>query len=157
MEYISYHDSSNLALTCNEKYSKTITARGWTESGALDFIACYLDGKYVQTLRFYPTGVLKSIDSYSDNHYDGSLYVSAINFRANGTFESEESCSAETTIKRSGDLEIIKSISRVSYIKRWAETGIIQEEGPIKDDKPIGEWNYYDAQGRLLRTENFGN
>jgi antitoxin component YwqK of YwqJK toxin-antitoxin module len=36
-------------------------------------------------------------------------------------------------------------------------TGVLEREGMYKNNKRVGIWKYYDAEGKLIREENRGD
>ena len=39
----------------------------------------------------------------------------------------------------------------------WYENGTIQLEAYFNEYRPIGLWKYYDANGKLIKTEKYNN
>jgi antitoxin component YwqK of YwqJK toxin-antitoxin module len=98
----------------------------------------------LKAVEYYPTGKVESIEEYSNNL---KYYIKFNFYYSNGNPQSI--------------LEIVDPKKLIYTSKKYYKDGQLKEEGfrrydPTTGDyKRIGEWKFYNLQGKLIKTINY--
>ena len=141
--------------------------RNYYEDGAVERIFKITGSKGSEMSIFFPDGKNKSLIEYV-----GEIIVKQQDFYPNGKLEYEEENSKDGDIlwkkisyfengNIDNSLEVTNKGKKLFRQREFYESGKIKVDGEMKFNKGLsdyqkdGIWNYYDEDGKLIKTEKY--
>lgn len=149
-EHKKYYKNGNLKL--EEKYSKTERSRikkfvhhgeykSFDVEGRMEEEGTYTNGKKEGCWKTFENGKIHSVKNYVNNELHG-LYE----FYNDGRIR-------ERLFYNAGAKD---GIFRLFYYSDPQDEGKIMQEGMYKNGKAVGTWKYYDRDGKITMTDEYG-
>jgi antitoxin component YwqK of YwqJK toxin-antitoxin module len=146
-----YFDSLNVRAYKDDKTfkGKLIKSVSQYETGELEKIDNYNNGKHLFTTAFYPNGKVKELITYVDE-----IPATGVSWYENGSVKEMFNLVKKYTPQKTGGKKETMTVTTEPLVyKRWHENGQIALDGQLdaKGNK-TGTWKQYDDQGNVTET-----
>ena len=165
-EFREFHENGSLEYLIDYKNGEAHGSyQQYDENGELQEIAWFADGKMDGETRYYEGGYLKEVTNYKNGVLNGpheKYFPQTKQLSVKGQYKDGLFFGVWSFFSKSGE-----SIEKGSKFPgpsegdtpsaRFYPSGQVRESGMRRDGSKVGTWYYYDEEGALTETREFGD